>query len=174
MMSILFMSARAYNFIKTVKLLLNRKADINSKDNKARSCLMNSCYMGHSDMVELLLDYDEINIDLQDNSGKTSLMYACRFNCIEIFKLLLNYNVNINLRDTIGRTALMHALEKKHTEIVKLLEKHKSTPFSLNRISVNFINSDGASAQRSFIDKLDENKKSVFSDYLMNLKPIEE
>ena len=88
-----------------VKLLIDRGADLNSKDSAGRTALMLVAEEG-----------------IGESSGKQS----------EIAHLLLSSGVNVNLRDNNGDTALMRTkkfagMSAFHDELVRMLQSAGAT-----------------------------------------------
>jgi ankyrin repeat protein len=57
---------------EVVKVLLEKGADIEAKDEDGQTSLMWASYRGYSEVVELLLE-NGANIEAKDNRGKTAL-----------------------------------------------------------------------------------------------------
>lgn len=116
--------------IKTVKKLLENKADVNTQDNDGRTALMHIDYDSNNGRnikaIKLLLKYNA-NVNIQDNNGCTALM-SCYADEAEIFaQLLLENNADINTQDNDGLTALMYWVKNAcNTDIkfAKLLLKN--------------------------------------------------
>lgn len=69
---------------KTVTTLISNGADVTLKNTAGWSPLMIASYMGHAEIVELLLEYDK-----NPESIIYSLYYACRKSLPEVLELLL-------------------------------------------------------------------------------------
>ena len=94
---------------------------------------------GNTEIVELLLATEKVDINLQDNEGKSALFKACSIGSnTEAVKLLLaTKKVDVNLQDDIGETALTEACSNGNTEVVKLLLK-------MEQVDVNLQNHNGS------------------------------
>ncbi len=52
------------------------------------SCLISACFLGHTDIVETLLDHGA-SPDARDSTGRTALSIARRYGYFEIVRLLM-------------------------------------------------------------------------------------
>lgn len=88
----------------------NSVHDINARDKKGRTLLMNVCRTNASaDVVKMLLQYGA-DLTAADNKGRTTLMYAVALNQnIDVIKLLLNSGANPKVQDKSGKTVLDYA-----------------------------------------------------------------
>jgi hypothetical protein len=76
--------------INVVKALVQRKANINVKNNYQTTPLMNAASSGHTEVVKFLLEQPGINVNA-DEHGQTALYKAAERGHKEIVLLLLNY-----------------------------------------------------------------------------------
>jgi ankyrin repeat protein len=73
---------------KTItKILLQKGAKVNNKDNFGKTALMYSSRRGNSEITSMLLDKGA-DLDLKDNSGYRAIDWAKEFNQVETVKLL--------------------------------------------------------------------------------------
>jgi ankyrin repeat protein len=111
----------------SVVYLLNRGANINSRDSKKRIPLHKACIAGHADIVSLILTKSEPS-DTRDCYGHTPLFYACIYNKKDIVRLLLNANASptfknevaakkVKLSATIIDLSIITALEEAHKKL---------------------------------------------------------
>ena len=80
---------RTPDYEKAVQLLLNNNANINTRDNKGRTPLINAALANDAPMVRLLLDHGA-DKNITDNKGLTALAWAQRLNFEDIVRLLQN------------------------------------------------------------------------------------
>lgn len=110
-------------FLGCVKLLLKKKADVNTTNYLHVTPLHVAISKGHIKIVEILLE-SGANIQAVDNDEWNCLHYACRANQTEIVKLLLEKGANkshiLNRIDNHGCTPLQIA-GHSDVEIVELL-----------------------------------------------------
>jgi ankyrin repeat protein len=133
------------NDVETVKSLLNKGVDVNTKVNGVDNdtVLMSAVQLGHPDAVKLLLDRGA-DVNAKDNEGFTALMFGYsppldfstvssglrrplttdeQIDEMKIAKLLLDKGADINAKDnTYGDTALIHLALDGFTNAVLLLQ----------------------------------------------------
>jgi ankyrin repeat protein len=71
----LLMKAATEGYLKTAKLLIDKKADIDAKTNEGSTALMAASMAGYTKIVELLVKAGA-NIKAKNNMGYTAEMYA--------------------------------------------------------------------------------------------------
>jgi len=71
----LLMKAATEGYLKTAKLLIDKKADIDAKTNEGNTALMAASMAGYTKIVELLVNAGA-NIKAINNIGWTAEMYA--------------------------------------------------------------------------------------------------
>lgn len=102
------------------KLLLDRGAIVDRKDNSKYDALSNASLKGHVDVVKLLLD-----VGADPNAGglfnDTALMIASPRGHLDVVKVLLDSGANINLVDTHGMGVLKYTYIEKNMSAMKLL-----------------------------------------------------
>ena len=84
------------------KLLIAARTDINSRDRRAATLLLELATNGHEAMVELLIDAGA-DIDLNDKLGYTALSAAAEHGHLAIIRLLCKRGAEINLNMVEGR-----------------------------------------------------------------------
>jgi ankyrin repeat protein len=130
--------------IAAMRSLIDKGANVNTKNEHGRSVLMNAIFNGYLNAVEMLLVAEGIDIRTKDNGQGTVLMYACSGGNIEIVKALLaalkktpNFDINDIFKG--GSTALMFACVHGNVEVTKLF-------FSIPRINTHLKDSGGKTA----------------------------
>ena len=107
--------------IDCVQLLLDRNADVNSKDNRrGMAALIVAAIVGKIECMRLLLERGA-DVNSRDNDGHTSLLFATQEGKIECMRLLLDRNADVNIKDNKGCTALISAAEEGYIECARLL-----------------------------------------------------
>ncbi len=93
--------------------------DINARDKKGRTLLMNICRTDASAIImKMLLQYGA-DVSATDNKGRTALMYAVALNQnIEVIKLLMAHGADTTAHDNEGKSVADYAAT---TEILNLL-----------------------------------------------------
>jgi ankyrin repeat protein len=71
----LLMKAATEGYLKTAKLLIDKKADIDARSNEGGTALMAASMAGYTKIVELLVNAGA-NIKIKNNIGWTAEMYA--------------------------------------------------------------------------------------------------
>lgn len=107
------------------RLLLDRGVDINIRDSRGRTVLMETVNL---ELVQFFLA-NGIDIDAQDREGLTALMHCAKvyrpwFSDVEIIELLLQHGARIDLKDNFGDTVLDLVKSKQKRPMKLLLEKH--------------------------------------------------
>ncbi|KAK4444707.1 hypothetical protein QBC34DRAFT_414527 [Podospora aff. communis PSN243] len=123
-----------------VKLLLEKNADIEAKDNDGGTPLLWAAMEGHEAVVKLLLEKNA-DIEAKDGDGRTPLLLAAEEDDGCVVKLLLERNATVEVKDEDGRTPLSLAAMKGYEAVVKLLleknadveakDEYGQTPLSL-------------------------------------------
>ena len=83
--SILTMAAFK-GYLGLCKILLNYKAEINSKDNKGWTSLISSAQQGHVDVVKLLLG-NGADVNIKNNVGASALNFSAQQGYDDVVKL---------------------------------------------------------------------------------------
>ncbi|MGE0206478.1 MAG: ankyrin repeat domain-containing protein [Candidatus Babeliales bacterium] len=111
---------------EVVKLLLQHGAAaiINQQDILGRTALYYATFLGHEEIVELLLAYNA-DTNLKTSMHKTALITASRNGNKKIVELLLAHGANIDDKDKHHCSPLRNAIIKGHTEIYKMLLEAK-------------------------------------------------
>jgi len=106
--------------VKTVKLLLEKGADVNTKSDDGGTALMSAAKRGYMEIIKLLLDKGA-DINAKDTDGTTALMLAAVKGQTKVVQLLLDKGADINAQRNDGRGALMLAEETDQTQTAELL-----------------------------------------------------
>lgn len=103
------------------KLLLNRNALIDAKDEAGKTPLAWAAQNGLNDLCTLLIEHKS-DIDTTSNGGNTPLYWAA-FNheMYDVCQLLLNRNARINVKNSQNDTPLMAAARAKNIRACHLL-----------------------------------------------------
>jgi hypothetical protein len=103
-----------------VRLLLDKGADLESKDKEGQTPLSWAARNGNGAVVKLLLDKGA-DLELKDRYGQTPLSWAARNRYKSVVKLLLDKGADIESKDRYGRTPLSWAADSRRAAVVKLL-----------------------------------------------------
>jgi len=105
-----------------VKTLLEHGADINCTTIHNVSSLHVAAQLNSTELCDLLLSRDNIDINIKNSCGYTPLHDAAYKNNINIVKILLGRSdITINIRNKFGCTALHTSIEKGYIPIANLL-----------------------------------------------------
>ncbi|MFT4555700.1 MAG: ankyrin repeat protein [Planctomycetaceae bacterium] len=108
--------------LRTVRLLIDAKCDVNVATRYEVTPLSIACQLGRAESVERLLAAGaDVNAILP--GGVTLLMTACRTGNAEVVRHLLKSKARFNAAERRGQTALMWAAAEGHAEVMDLLIK---------------------------------------------------
>ncbi|MBO6281454.1 MAG: ankyrin repeat domain-containing protein [Alphaproteobacteria bacterium] len=94
--------------------------DINARDEKGRTLLMNVCRVDVTPRVVKMMMRYGADIYAVDNEGRTVLMYAAALNKnIKVVKLLIDSGVNAGAMDYNGKTAYDYAEDPEIKEFLR-------------------------------------------------------
>ncbi|WP_265045438.1 MULTISPECIES: ankyrin repeat domain-containing protein [unclassified Wolbachia] len=126
---------------KTIRALIDNGADVNEKDNHECTPLHLACENGQTEVVNLLLKREDIDVNAISKDGYTPLHLATEKGYIEIVKTLIEAGANVDAIDRDGRTSLHLAIQYGCKETVKTLigaganvnalDKDKRTPLHI-------------------------------------------
>lgn len=115
--------ASSQGHVETVRLLLDRGANLHHYDNDGKTSLFVATSGGYLEVVRLLLDRGA-HINHQDNIGRTPLSWAVHCNRLEIAKHLLDGGANLEHEEEDGRTPLFWSINKEYLAMTRLLLDH--------------------------------------------------
>ncbi len=112
-----------------LRRLLSAGVDPNGKCNSLLgiSPLHIAALAGHTNMVELLLEYGA-DANIQNNWGRSALHYVSRNGTTKMVQLLLDYGAYIDLQDIHGTTMLHDASKCNNKDVVALLLCNDADP----------------------------------------------
>ncbi len=105
-----------------VKMLLDKGADVNAKDNNGNAALIWAVDRKNTEIIKMLLDKGaDVNVDVnvKDGSREPVLIYAIKKDNTEIVKILLDNGADVKSRA--ANMALSYASIFKNIEIIKML-----------------------------------------------------
>lgn len=104
----------------TVKLLIEKGADINAKDNDGWTPLHHAVGAGNVEVVQLLIEKGA-DVNAKGKEGGTALMSAAKHGNVEIIKLLLEKGADMEAKVDVSGTALAFAAWAGQTNAVGFL-----------------------------------------------------
>ncbi|HEY6393351.1 MAG TPA: ankyrin repeat domain-containing protein [Bryobacteraceae bacterium] len=96
--------------VPAVKMLLEKKANVDAQDKRGLTALHHAVAEGKTDAANLLLDA-KANPNMKDAAGMTPLLAAVEYGRSAIMKTLLERGADIEIADATGTTPLMRAAE---------------------------------------------------------------
>ena len=122
------------NDLTAVKSVLDKGADVNTKDRIGRSLLLIATREKQIEMAKLLVSY-KADVNLQDDQLDSPFLYAGASGQTELVKLFLENGARFDLFNRYNGTALIPACERGYVETVKVLVKTKDFPVNhVNRL----------------------------------------
>jgi len=122
--------------LDVVRILIDKKANIEAIDENGQTVLMFAVNKGNVSIISLLLD-SGVNIESADQFGDTVLMKAASAGNFDVVKLLLDYHANINVVNEFGHTALMYAIKNKKIDVIELLIDKGANPYLESKVGLN-------------------------------------
>ncbi len=152
-MTALHFAARA-GHIDVAKVLLRYQSDVNARDNRGSTALMEACHggpwkfepaeeiiqllldndaeidlfmaaaTGRTNLIESTLDRDRSVLDALDSQGKTALFHAAHNNRFAAVKLLVERGADVNRSDAVGTAALHRTSQQCSDELIQYLIDH--------------------------------------------------
>ncbi|KAK3107869.1 hypothetical protein FSP39_024033 [Pinctada imbricata] len=111
-----------------VRDFISKQVDLNKKNRGGWTPLMYACYIGHDNIVNLLLDASVnqgAELEARDAKGWTALFHATYAGHQNMVKFLLEQGANINaVEPSLGLTPFMEAAAEGHEIIVQLFLQH--------------------------------------------------
>ncbi|MCB2292369.1 ankyrin repeat domain-containing protein [Clostridium algoriphilum] len=145
------------NDISSVKKLIQKGVNINSKDELGFTPISQSIKMKNLELTKYLIS-ENADINTLVKSEKTCLILAVETNRIDLVNLVIPKIKDINAKDNDGETALEEAVKTDNKDIVELLiskeanlntmDAQKSTPLSVikSESMMNLLLSKGSNA----------------------------
>jgi ankyrin repeat protein len=103
------LSAANAGSIENAKLLLNKGADANARDDNGRSALWYAAVSENTGLIKLLVEHGA-DVNVRDNEGRTALMHAADLCWTWDMRALLEAGADPTVQDKQGKTALQPQL----------------------------------------------------------------
>lgn len=112
--------ASTNGYIEIVKLLIDKGADINIKNDDDRTPLYQASIWDYKEIAEILIDKGA-DINVKDKNGETPL-FGATFSCKdETAKILIIKGADVHCKGRSDKTPLHNACRYHHKEIVEML-----------------------------------------------------
>lgn len=112
--------------VDTVRLLLDGfGADVDAVDSVRHTPLFRACDVGHTDIVQVLIE-NGARVDALDDEGRSPLHWAALNGHAFICQILIKYGIDPNVRDFSGRTPLHCAAYGGHVSCLSALAESGS------------------------------------------------
>lgn len=112
-----------------VKVLLEHKARVNTRDQYGKTALTIAAFNGQTGIVGMLLDKGaDIEAKEKITGGETALVMAAHSGYDDTVRLLLEHKANPNAFGDYHQTALIWAIVGNHKETCRLLLEHGADP----------------------------------------------
>lgn len=112
--------AATHGNVKIIKLLLDRRADVDIETKSGCTPLILASKHDHVLAAQCLLE-NKADVNKKDNYGKSSLFYACRYGHLDIVKLLLKHKADITVVSDSGEDVLYMASLWGHFDVANEL-----------------------------------------------------
>jgi hypothetical protein len=112
--------ASSHGRLEVGQCLLDRGANIETRDSQGRTPLILAAQQGHVEFARMLLERGAV-IDAQDEGGKSALHFAAEDGSTQAVQLLLEHGADVNVRSNSGSIPSELALSNRHQEIVELI-----------------------------------------------------
>lgn len=116
--------------LKVVEVLLRHGANVNSVSDTGSTPVRSACFMTHTDIVKLLVEYGA-DIQKSNYNGGTCLINSVQ--SVELCEFLLKSGANVNAQDIQNKTALHYAIQEHRLDTAKLLLKYGADPYIESR-----------------------------------------
>lgn len=121
----LLLAVRLGNLNITQKLLKIPGIDVNKQDVDGYTALSIACAKGHSEIVRILLEQQDVNTNLTTHvAGLSALMLAVSQEDTTTVRLLLDCGADPHCRDNNGGSAVAQAVERGSILAIKIMLEH--------------------------------------------------
>jgi len=107
--------------LDVIKFLVDKGADVNSKDKDGYAPLNRAALAGHLDIVKYLVNKGGADVNAKDEDGNTPLYYAAGKGHLDIVKFLVNKGADVNSQNIDEYTPLIDAAREGHIKVVNFL-----------------------------------------------------
>ncbi|KAF2964017.1 hypothetical protein GQX73_g9554 [Xylaria multiplex] len=119
--------AAFYGHARVLGVLIEKGADLDTKDNSGRTALHKATMNDDHVSVKMMLESKRVDTQTEDVHGWTSLRWAASNGQETLVRMLLENNDKIDAQDKDGWTALRWAAHKGNDKIVELLIEKRAS-----------------------------------------------
>jgi len=112
--------AAARGDLDSVKQLLGRGVDVDSRDAQGRTAVTAAVYADDLEMVQTLIEAGA-DVDIQDDMRTSAFLATGETGNVEILRAVLRADPDLTRTNRFGGTALIPAAERGHVEVVREL-----------------------------------------------------
>ena len=106
-----------------IKLLVERGANINSRENGGASIFIAACVSGEMEIISYLFT-SGANVYIKNNDGQTALHRACHYNQIKVINFLLkNTKLSLLTKDKMGSNCFHISARNMHISLLRYMLK---------------------------------------------------
>ncbi len=120
-----FIGSAGLDHVSILKELIQKGADINTRNSSGITPLMKASSYGKTENVIFLLSLG-VDIDARSDKCGTALMKAAQFGHADVVKILLQEGADMNAKDKDCETALFKALLGRHTKATEILREYRA------------------------------------------------
>ena len=112
--------AAARGDLESVKRLLGRGVDVDSRDAQGRTAVTAAVYADDLEMVQTLIEAGA-DVDIQDDMRTSAFLATGETGNVEILRAVLRADPDLTRTNRFGGTALIPAADRGHVEVVREL-----------------------------------------------------
>jgi uncharacterized protein len=110
--------AAARGDLESVRQVLGRGVDVDSRDAQGRTAVTAAVYAGNLEMVQALIEAGA-DVDIQDDMRTNALLATGETGNAEILQAVLRADPDLTRTNRFGGTALIPAADRGHVEVVR-------------------------------------------------------
>lgn len=156
-------------------ILRHPKIEINQQDSGGYTALSLAAFVGLTDIVKEMLEFDEIIVDVVEHSAsRTALMFAAERNHQKIVELLLRRGAKPNLQNSSGATAMLRAVEEGSTDVVRVMinPQWEVNLFTLDEDNRTLLHGAAENGQTEILEILHEKGLQVDARDMIGMTPF--
>ena len=124
------------NDIKTLEYFLSKNVDVNQRDNKGNTPLLNATYRNKLEVIKLFAKHTK-NINSTNKEGHSALTNATQNNTLEVVNFLISKGADVNVIDSkgnhLGYYLMQYYSPKRKTELNEKLKALTKKGFDITK-----------------------------------------